>query len=154
MKTISLLFLLAAFPAYAQSEISGTAHIVDGDTIHVISSSGTVKVRLQGIAAPETRQPGGAEATAFLEQYAEGKPVRCVLDGTKTHKREVGICYVGGQDIAAVVIGAGVARDCPRFSKGRYRGIEKPAAQKLFFPSSCRWSSSSHLSIRSCQLDS
>jgi endonuclease YncB( thermonuclease family) len=137
MKITSLLLLLVALPAYAQSEISGTAHVVDGDTIHVISTSGTVKVRLQGIASPETRQPGGAEATAFLEQYAEGKPVRCVLDGTKTHKREVGVCYVDGQDIAAAEIWAGLARDCPRFSKGRYRAIERPEAQKLFFPDYC-----------------
>lgn len=137
MKIISLLFLLASFPAFAQSEISGTAHVIDGDTIHVITGSGTIKVRLQGIAAPETRQPGGKEATAFLTQYAEGKSVRCELDGTKTQKREVGICYVNGKDIAAEVIRAGLARDCPRFSGGRYRAIERPEAQALFFPEYC-----------------
>lgn len=137
MKTISLLFLLVAFPAYAQSEINGTAHVIDGDTIHVNSAGGTVKVRLQGIAAPETHQPGGKEAASYLAQFAEYKQVRCVLDGTKTHKREVGICYVDGQDIAAAVIRAGLARDCPKFSGGRYRGIEKPEAMKLYLPDYC-----------------
>lgn len=134
---VILFALLLSLPAFAQFEISGTTHVIDGDTIHVINDSGTTKVRLQGIAAPEKRQPGGQEATAFLEQLAEGKPVRCVLDGTKTHKREVGICYVDGQDIAGAVIRKGLARDCPKFSGGRYRGIEKPEAMKLYLPDYC-----------------
>jgi len=137
MKTVGLLFLLASLPAFAQSEISGTVHVVDGNTIHVATESGTTTVRLQGIAAPEDNQPGGHEATAFLEQYAEGEPVRCTLDGTKFQKDEVGICYVAGRDIAAAVIRAGLARDCPAFSGGRYWPIERPAAQKLVLPDYC-----------------
>ena len=137
MKTVGLLFLLASLPAFAQSEISGTVHVVDGSTIHVTTDSGTVKVRLQGIASPEANQPGGKEATAFLEQYAEGEPVRCTLDGTKNQAFEVGICYVAGRDLAAAVIRAGLARDCPAFSGGRYWSIEKPEAQKLPLPDYC-----------------
>jgi micrococcal nuclease len=137
MKTISLLFLLAAFPAYAQSEITGTIHVIDGNTIHVNNASGTVKVQLQGIAVPEYSRPGGKEAAAFLAQYAEGKHVRCVLDVTKTRKGEVVICYVDGMDIAAAVVKAGLARDCPAFSGGRYWAIERPESQKLALPDYC-----------------
>jgi micrococcal nuclease len=137
MKTICPLLLLASLPAFAQSEISGTCHVIDADTVHVIHASGTIEVQLQGMAAPDQSQPGGKEATAFLERYAEGKPVRCVLDGTKSEKREVGICYVEGKDIAAAVIRAGWARDCPAFSKGRYRPVEKPESQKLPLPGYC-----------------
>ena len=138
MKIVGLLFLFAAFPVFAQSEISGSCLVIDGDTIHVITDRGTIKVRLYGIAAPETNQRGGKEATAFLERYAEGKPVRCILDETKTSKFEIGTCFVGGQDIAAVVVKAGLARDCPRLSGVKYRAIERPEAQKLFFPDYCR----------------
>ena len=137
MKTVGLLFLLASLPAFAQSEISGTVHVVDGNTIHVTTDSGTIEVRLQGIAAPEDSQPGGIEATAFLEQYAEGEPVRCTLDGRKFQRLKVGICYVAGRDIAAAVIRAGLARDCPAFSGGRYWPIERPEAQKLLLPDYC-----------------
>ena len=137
MKIVGLLFLLVSLPVFAQSEIYGTVHVVDGSTIHVITGSGTIKVRLQGIAAPENPQPGGKEATEFLEQYAEGEPVRCALDGTKFQKHEVGICYVAGLDIAAAVIRAGLARDCPAFSGGRYWPIERPEAQKLVLPDYC-----------------
>ena len=138
MKIVGLLFLLASLPAFGQSEISGTCLVIDGDTIHVITDSGTIKVRLHGIAAPETNQRGGKEATAFLERYAEGKRVRCVLDKTRTPKFEVGTCYVGGQDIAAAVVKAGLARDCPRISGGKYRAIEGPNARTLFFPAYCK----------------
>lgn len=137
MKIISVLFLVAVFPAYAQSEISGICHVIDGDTVQVITDRGMSKIRLQGIAAPETNQAGGSEATAFLEQFAEGKPVRCVLDGTRVLEAEVGICYVDGRDIAGAVIRAGLARDCTALSKGRYWGIERPEALKLPFPDYC-----------------
>lgn len=137
MKTAGLLFLLASLPAVAQSEISGTAHVVDGNTIQVATDSGTIQVRLQGIASPENPQPGGTEATAFLEQYAEGEPVRCTLDGSTFQKHEIGICYVAGRDIAAALIRAGLARDCPAFSGGIYWPIERPEAQKLSLPDYC-----------------
>jgi micrococcal nuclease len=138
MKTVGLLLLLLSLPALAKTEISGTCLVIDGDTIHVIKNNNTTKVRLHGIAAPEMDQPGGKEATAFLERYAEGKPVRCVLEATKTEKFEIGTCYVGGQDIAAAVVKAGFARDCPSFSGGRYRALESANSRKLFFPNYCR----------------
>ncbi len=138
MNVVGLLILLTSLPAFAQSEISGTVHVVNGDTIHVLTHSGATTVRLQGIAAPETQQPGGREATEFLSQYAEGEPVRCVLDGTQFQTHAVGICYVAARDIAAAVIRAGLARDCPAVSGGRYWSIERPEAQKLFLPGYCK----------------
>jgi len=35
MKISGLMLLLASLPAFAQSVISGTAHVADGNTIHV-----------------------------------------------------------------------------------------------------------------------
>lgn len=137
MKPLALLLLLVALPAFAQSEVSGTCLVIDGDTIHVIKGDDTTKVRLYGIAAPEIDQRGGKEATAFLERLAEGKPVRCVLEASRTSKFEIGTCYVGGKDIAAAVVKAGLARDCPSFSKGKYRSLERPEARNLFFPDYC-----------------
>ncbi len=66
-----------ALPAFAQSEVSGTCRVVDGDTVF----AGPVQVRLQGVAAPEDpRDPGGKEATVFMRQICEGQQVRCVID--------------------------------------------------------------------------
>jgi endonuclease YncB( thermonuclease family) len=135
MKISNLLFLLVPFSALAQTEISGTCHVITADTIHVVGNGNILKVRL-GIAAPEPWQRGRHEAKAYLERE-EGKPVQCILDGTNAHARGVGICYVGGKDIGASVIKAGLARDCPALSHGRYHAIERPAAQKLDLPFYC-----------------
>ncbi len=93
-----------------------------------------------GGAAP-SRPPGGApEATRFVAQLARGREVRCELDGTRSKDRVVGTCFVGeagGKDIGAAVIAAGFARDCPRFSGGRYRALERPEAANLAYPSYC-----------------
>ena len=138
MRIFSLLILMVTLPAYAQSVVTGTCLVIDGDTINVINGDDTTKVRLRGIAAPEINQLGGKEAAAFLEKFAEGKPVRCVLDESKTKKFEIGTCYVRGQDIAAAVVKAGWARDCARLSGGKYRSLERPEAKKLFYPDYCK----------------
>lgn len=57
--------------------------------------------------------------------------------GSKTRKREVGISYVNDADIGAAVIAKGLARDCARYSGGRYVDIEKPEAKHLAYPGYC-----------------
>lgn len=129
--------------AQPRTEVAGLAHIIDGDTLHLATSEAgkVVKVRLQGVAAPERSDAGGAEATRFVEQLAEGRQVRCGLDGSRSKDRVVGVCFVevagSSRDIGAAVIEAGLARDCPRFSGGRYRALERPEAAGLPYPSYC-----------------
>jgi len=128
-----------AASARTPSEVSGQARVIDGDTIHlaVPGTDKPVKVRLQGVAAPERSDAGGFEATQYVKQLAEGREVRCELDGSRSKDRVVGVCYVSGKDLGAEVIAAGLARDCPRFSGGRYQALEKPAASGLPYPSYC-----------------
>lgn len=131
---IGLLVLSLSSVAHAaQSPITGTCRVVDGDTIWVDST----EVRLSGVAAPEKREPGGKQATEYLRTICEGQPVRCDLDGSKTRGREVGVCYVNGADIGATVIAQGLARDCARFSGGRYAALEKAEAKYLAYPGYC-----------------
>jgi endonuclease YncB( thermonuclease family) len=121
------------------AKLHGRVHVIDGDTIVV----GGIHVRLQGIAAPEVPhhgklgEAGGAEARDYLEALAEGRIAVCDLTGERTHSREVGVCRVGGRDVAEQVIAAGLARDCPRYSKGRYAAAEPAAAHLLPFPAYC-----------------
>jgi micrococcal nuclease len=96
----------------------------DGGTIEL----GRLAVRLNGLAAPEWDQPGGTEARQAMMELVEGQTVRCELDGTRTHDRCAGVCFLDGRDIAEVMGSAGLARDCPRFSGGRYAALEAQAA--------------------------
>lgn len=107
--------------------VGPVTHVRDGDTIEVEG----VAVRLQGVSAPERGHALYDKGKAFMVRLVMGQAVRCELDGTRTHDRVVGICYLDGRDIGAEVIRAGLALDCPRFSKGRYRDIETPAARQI-----------------------
>jgi endonuclease YncB( thermonuclease family) len=108
--------------------------VVDGDTLDVAG----VRVRLKGVAAPERHGPGGEEARAFVAALAEDRTVVCELTGGRTRGRRVGYCFRQGLDVGAEVIRAGLARDCPRYSGGRYAAAEPEASRRLPFPAYCR----------------
>jgi endonuclease YncB( thermonuclease family) len=126
---LGLAALLAAPPADAarcpRGALTGqVTHVWDGDTIVV----GSMPIRLNGLAAPEGDEPGGAAATQTMLELVQGRTLRCELDGERTHGRCVGVCYLDGADISEVMVHRGVVRDCPRFSQGRYAEAERKAA--------------------------
>jgi endonuclease YncB( thermonuclease family) len=106
-----------------------TGRAIDSDGIVI----GHVEVRLQGIAAPEWsdragHDPGGRAALKGLASMVDGREVRCELDGTTASSgRPVGVCFVGGHDVGRRMVEMGLARDCPRFSGGRYKEAEAQA---------------------------
>lgn len=59
-----------------------------------------------------------------------GHETICTLDGSKTWGLCVAICRMDGQDVAEALVSEGLARDCPRFSGGRYREAEQAAADQ------------------------
>ena len=63
-----------------------------------------------------------------MNELVLNREVRCELDGERTYDRCVAICYLDGVDIAATMVSQGLARDCERFSGGRYRATEQQAA--------------------------
>jgi micrococcal nuclease len=85
-------------------------------------------IRLNGLAATEGDEPGGGAATQAMIELVEGRMLRCELNGERTHDRCVGVCYLEGEDISEFMVHRGVARDCPRFSQGRYAEAEHQAA--------------------------
>ena len=74
-----------------------------------------------------------------MQRIVAGQRLRCELTGEKTHDRKVGVCYLDdGTDIGAAIITEGLARDCPRFSGGRYEIYETEKSRTLPFPGYCR----------------
>ena len=61
-------------------------------------------------------------------ELVQGRMVRCDLDGTRTYDRCAGVCYLDAVDLSEAMIRRGLARDCPRFSGGRYAEVEHQAA--------------------------
>jgi micrococcal nuclease len=116
--------------------LTGTVtHVRDGDTIEV----GKVPIRLNGVSAPELKEPLGKASKKFMRDLVLGKPVRCELNGKKTYDRLVGTCFIEGKDIGVAVIKAGLALDCPRYSGGRYKAVETVTGRdRIKLPKYCR----------------
>jgi micrococcal nuclease len=119
VRKFKLLLTLLGSPAWAQ------VHVRDADTIVV---DGTA-VRLNGVDAPELKTRSGQNGKRWMVNYLRDKQVHCDLSGERTYDRWVGVCFADGRDIGAAVIAAGLALDCRRYSGGRYRYLETPAAK-------------------------
>ena len=71
---------------------SGTVlRVSDGDTIRVRVDKEEIKVRLYGIDAPESKQPGGREATEFLKDLLLSENVTLYTFDVDRYGREVAI---------------------------------------------------------------
>lgn len=129
-----LLLILLSTSAAAEATLTGTVtHVRDGDTIEIAD----IPIRLNGIAAPELDEPQGQAARDFVQDLVSGKIVSCDLNGERSYDRVIGVCFVGDKDIGELIISAGLARDCPRFSGGRYDAFNTDASKKLPLPGYC-----------------
>ena len=115
------------------------SRVIDADTIIVEKT----RVRLDGISAPERGHEAYTKGKWFVaDLMREAQSIECDLEGRKSHDREIGICYFimpnGVRiDPQAEAVKAGLARDCPRYSGGRYKQLETPASRALPFPPYC-----------------
>lgn len=100
--------------------VGGVTRVVDGDTFWI--STADTSIRVWGLDAPETAQPGGARATAALTQLIAGQTLSCRQRDIDRYGRIVGQCTLpDGRDITAAMIASGTAREYCRFS-GNYYG--------------------------------
>lgn len=122
MKCLPLLamLLLAPLPVLAQELPTDHPVVIDGDTLKF----GTVRVRLYGIDAPETKQtcdegawPAGRLATEKLREIIGDRPVRCEqVDWDSRYGRPVSRCLAGDTDVSAAMVQAGMAWAFVRYS--------------------------------------
>ena len=99
----------------ASADVSGRAHVLDGDTIEV----GGVRVRLQCLHCPEAGERGGSAATSAMRGLTSGHHVSCSLTGQRSHERMIGTCYAVETDLTAAIIRQGVCARCPRYEPWR-----------------------------------
>jgi endonuclease YncB( thermonuclease family) len=111
----------ATSPAASPDSFSGrVTHIVDGDTFWI--SSADRRIRVWGLDAPETREPGGSEATAELTSLIAGQQLTCSQRDIDRYGRIVGQCFLpDGRDITAAMIASGTAEEYCTFSGNHYR---------------------------------
>jgi endonuclease YncB( thermonuclease family) len=136
--SLAILFVLAFGPTelFADRVIEGrVTHVRDIDTIVVAGTP----IRLEGLDGPELSTTIGKEGKFFMQRLVGGKIVKCNLNGDRTYDRWVGVCFLEGVDIAVISVSEGMALDCARYSGGRYKKYETPAARsKIRRASYCR----------------
>ena len=113
--------------------LEGVASAIDGDTIII----NNYKIRLSGVSAPELNEEGGNEAKQAMQKILENKTIKCSLSGRKSYERYIGVCWIGAVDVGALIILQGFARDCFRYSSGRYKALEPEPARYLPLPQYC-----------------
>ena len=113
--------------------LEGIGSAIDGDTITI----NNYKVRLNGVAATELNEEGGNEAKQAMQKILENKTIKCSLSGRKSYERYIGVCWIGAVDVGALIILQGFARDCFRYSRGRYSALEPRPARYLPLPQYC-----------------
>jgi endonuclease YncB( thermonuclease family) len=120
--------------ADAQKTLEGRASAQDGDDLVI---EGT-RVRLHGIDAFDlsqtcsrgdgTKWPCGEAAKQTLSELLDDKVVWCErMQWTRANGRPVMRCHVGETELNAEMVRRGLALDCPRYSKERYKAIEQEA---------------------------
>lgn len=109
---IAVGFLFTA-PAVAGRETVILGRVVgvhDGDTITVLTDGNkSVKVRLDGIDAPESKQAFGARAKDALSSLVFGKTVAVRVRTTDRYGRNVGRVRVGEVDVNVELVRLGFA---------------------------------------------
>ena len=109
-KRLALLALCATVSHAALADLSGpVVGISDGDTLTVQSEGGKVRVRLDGVDAPELGQPYGKSARRALSELCRGKAATVVERGKDDEGRVLGSVRCGEVDANVEQVRRGMA---------------------------------------------
>ena len=105
-----LVLVGVSLPAHAEYLLANASRVIDGDTLEVLTDTqSSVRVRLQGIDAPELSQAYGDAARQSLAQCLLGHTVVVRGDKTDRYGRTVGVVYADGVDCNLNQIKLGMA---------------------------------------------
>ncbi len=118
MKT--LLFFIATWLAVSHSFLGKVIKITDGDTIIVITENQQqIKIRLDGIDCPESKQDFGTRAKQAVSDLCFGKQVKVVYSGKDRYGRILGTVYIGNKNINKELLRMGLAWHYKLFNKDK-----------------------------------
>ena len=101
---------LMAASAHAETIPGRVVGVVDGDTVVLLDSAlKQYRVRLQGIDAPESKQPFGQRSKQNLSSLVYGRQVVAECSKQDKYKRSVCKIVVDGKDANLAQVEAGMA---------------------------------------------
>jgi endonuclease YncB( thermonuclease family) len=123
--------LLTAIFAAESTEITGkVVSIADGDTCTVLIDREQVKVRLDGIDAPEKKQPFGTKSREHLAALIHEKQVRVVVTGKDRYGRSLGTIWDGKTNVNEAMVRSGLAWHYKKYSRDKRLAELEDAARK------------------------
>ena len=141
---VCLLVLMQGAALAAESFPARVLRVVDGDTLWVmpqhevqvrraggaLERSGRIKLRIEGIDAPEMRDPGGRGSQAGFAALISGQMLACDPIYSDRYGRSVARCCLqGGTDLGCALVAAGAAQDWPKYSGGAYAGCDEDTSR-------------------------
>ncbi len=133
VKFLQLVMLSWSVSVQAKESFTGRVErIADGDTVWVRPDAGgrPLKLRLEGIDAPEICQSGGDASRAWLINVAMHQQVRVVVNHQDDYGRGLARVDLDGQDLGARMVRSGHAWSYRwRSSLGPYAAEEQLARQ-------------------------
>lgn len=81
----------------------------DGDSIHLLTSEGRIKIRLSGIDTPELKQAFGIEARDALRSWIMNREASARCHKIDRYKRHVCVVLLDDQDINLRMVESGLA---------------------------------------------
>ena len=130
---VALLWCLPGGVQAAESWTGWVSWVMDGDTVLLVREGQhePVKLRIQGIDAPESCQPGGSASRDALIGLALRKSVQVEDQGQDSYGRQIGRLSVNGVDLGAEMVRSGMAWAYKfRTGKGPYAGLQRQAQQQ------------------------
>ena len=133
-KTVQLLaglLLLLPILANAATITGKVVKVMDGDTIDVLQDRQTVRIRLNGIDAPESGQAFGKKAKQFVLELAAQKMVKVEVFEKDKYGRSVGdVVLPDGRNLNREIVRAGYAWWFRKYSKDHSLGRLEEEARK------------------------
>ena len=107
---LCLFIALAVASQAALGDFSGpVVKVQDGDTLTVLVARGEVRVRLDGIDAPEMAQPYGRRSRESLAELCAAKQAQVAEQGRDRYGRTIGRVSCGGVPANAEQVRRGMA---------------------------------------------
>jgi micrococcal nuclease len=105
--------------------------ITDGDTLEVLTDSKQlVKVRMDGIDAPEKDQPFGQSAKSALSTAAFNREVMVISSDKDKYGRTLGKVFVGGSDLNKTMVSNGMAWQYVEFNSDPVLAFAEKSARQ------------------------
>jgi endonuclease YncB( thermonuclease family) len=128
--TAIILSLFLAISCLAETITGNVVSVYDGDTVTILDGTTQIKVRLEGIDTPETKQPFGTRAKQALSEMVFGKQVRVEWQEKDRYGRTLGHIHFDGKWINLEMVNQGVAWHYKQYSKDQQLAEAETAARK------------------------